>query len=393
MKKLTDFIQQFWLIIVISVGIGVIGYGLLFGAIGTLPGGYAATEAKSLAISNNLSTITQQPVNTPYTVLVWIGSKATNHNIIVTRIVAALFAIGVAVLFYWVVMHWYSKRIAIIATALFVCSSGYLHAARYGTALILQMATICLLAVPWLYKRAKGERAVTYLIAVVLAITAYVPGMLWFQLLGLIILRKPIFSLFRRLGRKHTALIISLYVALLVPIIWASIHNFDSLLLILGVPSTIPSISDIANNALDLIKSIAFRGYYSPEYWLYGAPLLNVAEVIFFIAGCILLFKRPMANANYWLLAALAVSILLVVLGGNVAIFILVPLVYLVIAAGVYYLLNQWLSVFPRNPIARATGVIIIGMIVVFSIYYHLRAYYIAWPRAPETEHVYVIKQ
>lgn len=392
MKKLLDVLKQYWLLLLLGVGLAIIAYLLLFRSLGTLPGGYSPHEAVSQAKAASLRTIARNPVNAPYELLIWASLKLGYHSLLATRLAAVTIAIAAAGLFYWIVLHWYSKRIAIISTILFVGSSGYLHIARYGTALILQMATLALIGCVWLYQRARQERTVTYCIAVLLAIFAYIPGMLWFQILGLIVLRKDIVKLFQRLGSKHTTAILALYLVLITPIFWGAAHNIHTLLPILGLPSHMPTLSTLIDNKLLLIKALVYRGYYPSDYWLYGAPLLTVAEAIFFMAGLFQLCKRPMATVNYWLAAALLISAGLVILGGGATIAMLIPLIYLVIAGGIYYLLNQWLNVFPRNPIARNTGVILLCLTVMFSVYYHFRAYYIAWPRAPETEQVYIIK-
>jgi hypothetical protein len=84
---------------------------------------------------------------------------------------------------------------------------------------------------------------------------------------------------------------------------------------------------------------------------------------------------------------------ILVALGGSVTIAALIPLMYLAIAAGTHYLLDQWLTIFPRNPVAKFVGVSLVSFVVAFSAFYHLRAYFVAWPQAPETRAVYVVKQ
>jgi hypothetical protein len=126
---------------------------------------------------------------------------------------------------------------------------------------------------------------------------------------------------------------------------------------------------------------------------MYGAPLLNVGESVLFIAGLILLVKRPILRGNYFLLGTLIVSTILIVIGGSATIAMLTPLIYLTIAGGLFYMLDQWLTVFPRNPIAKYSGVLLLMTLVSFSILYHLRAYYTAWPNAPETKVVYSVKQ
>jgi hypothetical protein len=73
----------------------------------------------------------------------------------------------------------------------------------------------------------------------------------------------------------------------------------------------------------------------------------------------------------------------------TVAITLLLPFVYAVIAAGISYVLDEWYSVFPRNPFARSFGLIVITAVVLMSSYYQITRFLVVWPQAPETREVY----
>jgi hypothetical protein len=57
-------------------------------------------------------------------------------------------------------------------------------------------------------------------------------------------------------------------------------------------------------------------------------------------------------------------------------------------------LLQQWFTVFPRNPLARLIGVLMVSLLVVLSAYYNTRHYFVAWPKNSQTEQVFgILKQ
>lgn len=68
----------------------------------------------------------------------------------------------------------------------------------------------------------------------------------------------------------------------------------------------------------------------------------------------------------------------------NIAIFL--PLIYIVIGGGMSYLLIQWLTVFPKNPIARSVGVGLVSLLALLISVYHLDRYFIAWPLNPASQ-------
>jgi hypothetical protein len=393
MNKTRNFITRYWRLLAIVSGIALLAYILLFRQLIVLTGGYYSLGGQASQIqSSGLRTILNNPVNAPYKLLVWVTIKLGHHGLINTRIAASLIAIGIAVLFYWVAVHWYSKRIAVLSSIMFVSSSGFLHFGRYGSALILQMATVLLISCVLLYRRAKNETVATYLLVGLLTLCLYIPGMFWFEIFGLVLLYKQIWRHVKRLGLSHSIVLITLNLGMLIPVVWASLHNIGSLRELLALPTSFPSLSQIAENAKQLGEALFYRGYYSSEYWLYGAPLLNIIEIALLIIGLVVASRRPLLRGNYYVLGALLISIILVLLGGTATIAMLVPLLYLIIAGGIFYILDQWLTIFPKNPIARAIGIALICIMAVFSAFYHTRAYYIAWPKAPETKQVYTIK-
>ncbi|QQS18273.1 hypothetical protein IPL68_06635 [Candidatus Saccharibacteria bacterium] len=346
MDRFLSFISTHWRLAVASIGLGCIAYVLLFRGITTLPGNYAAQEVQTKQESSSLRVIYENPVNAPYKALVWTGQKMGHDSLAVTRIASAFFAVIAAVLFYWVATHWYSKRVALLSSLLFVCSSGFLHIGRFGSAHILQMGTLVLISCVFLMRRTKHERLMSYGITAVIATCLYVPGMAWFALIGLYLMRKQIQHLFGKLGVVHTTLIFTLGLSIIVPLLVGMVRDLAVLRAVFGLPTTIPNPVLIVENFLHLGSSIIYRGYWPTEYWMYGAPLLTVGETILFIAGLLLIMKRPVLRGNYFLIGTLLVATALIVIGGSATIAMLIPLVYLTIAGGLFYLLDQWLSVF-----------------------------------------------
>ncbi|HYH74425.1 MAG TPA: hypothetical protein VD735_00530, partial [Candidatus Saccharimonadales bacterium] len=129
----------------------------------------------------------------------------------------------------------------------------------------------------------------------------------------------------------------------------------------------------------------------NPAIWLGTAPLLDIFSVAMFVMGGYLYLKRITLIRTPIFLSALAAGTLLIALNGGASFSFILPFIYVVITAGVAYLLSQWLAVFPRNPIARGIGVGLVVLLVAFSCAYHLRHYFVGWPQAQATHDVYTI--
>jgi len=52
-------------------------------------------------------------------------------------------------------------------------------------------------------------------------------------------------------------------------------------------------------------------------------------------------------------------------------------------------MLQQWFTVFPRNPFARSAGAILMTIVVLLAAYNGFSQYFIAWPNTPETKAVF----
>ena len=71
------------------------------------------------------------------------------------------------------------------------------------------------------------------------------------------------------------------------------------------------------------------------------------------------------------------------------AVIMLLPFAYSVIAAGIEYLLDEWYSVFPKNPFARSFGFLVLTSVVLFSMYYQLTRFFVVWPQYENTRKTY----
>jgi len=217
--------------------------------------------------------------------------------------------------------------------------------------------------------------------------------MVWFALIEAALLWRRFGVAFKKLGMMHVGILLSMCLLLLAPLAWRSMQDLSILREILGLPSAIPQFSAVLGEAKHLLASVVYRGYWPTDYWLHGAPLLNLAEVVLCLTGLLYVWRRPIEKGAYYLTLGLLLCGFLVTLRGSVTIALLVPLLYLLITAGIELLGRDWFNTFPRNPFARILGAVLVVVLVAFSITYQLRAYFIAWPNAPETKAVYHVEQ
>ena len=371
------------------MSLALIAYLLYFQRLGSLLPGFSSPELNSYAAARDWHTIVNNPVNAPYKLVVWLFTAVLHHGILADRAVAAVIGVIAALLFFVIARAWCTYRVAFFATLMFATSAGLLHFARFGTGQILQMSILALLAVGILYRQQRDHRVIIgYLLLALFVLLWYIPGMFWFEILALIPLWATISGQIRRANNFHLTGMLALCLLLLIPLVLASIKHPAVLLQLSGLPQDLGSLAHVGGNLLKLVLAMTVRSNSTALFWVGHAPLLNAIEVIAGLFGVYYVYREASGRTTF-LFGAAAIGLLLASLGGSVTFACLVPIAYLFIALGLDQLLGRWMTVFPRNPVARLAGVSVVLVMLIFSVLYQVRTYYIAWPHAPATRTIF----
>lgn len=396
-KKLTNFLETYWqptLAVLLSLALLC---ALLWFRLGSLPGGVNETEQQILGTLSSrelgLSGILENPVYLPYSLILLVIQSFGIANITALRFISTVIGILVAVSFFAVLKKWHTERVAVLGTVLFVLSGWFLHVARFGGPdIFLTTLLVFFFAGVWLqHSRHRSQLLALLLISACLMF--YVPGMIWFVVLGGIWQRKRILGELAKVKSGVMAVYSVLALLFLSPLIWAIFNNTDVVKSILGFPAALPSVKEFLLNLVSIPKQLFISGPANPELWLSGLPLLDLFSMVMFIIGAYWYMNRFRLDRTMVLTVVLLIGSALIALGGPVTITLLLPFTYLIITAGITYMLSEWFTVFPRNPIARTIGTTLITVAVLLTGFYHLNLYYIAWPNAPQTREAYQQQQ
>ncbi|MEO6761265.1 MAG: hypothetical protein ABI220_02710 [Candidatus Saccharimonadales bacterium] len=388
MKKVTELFWRLWRPSLVVLLVAVVGYFVLFNHLGNLVPGYSAHEIATYNSSQHFRDIVAHPVNAPYKIILYGVIKFAPNHLIATRIVASAIGLVACILFFYLVRKWFNLRIAAFSVILLGLSSGLLHSARLGTPDVLLLAPLLLFgALIWL-QRIKRRSVALYIAAACLTAAIYIPGFIWFELLGLIFWRKVISRELHRIYWKHLVIAGLLILVLLLPLIRACIIFPKTIYSVFGLPSHL-AFSQIGVNLWHALSSIGLHSYGGAEKLIGHAPLLDATQLVLLILGIFVFASRPKLSRSRLVFAVCCLSLVLISLGGPVSITLLLPTIYLFVAAGLYELLHRWLKTFPRNPFARVTGIVIVCCLIFFSVLYQARSYYVAWPHNSATKQTF----
>jgi hypothetical protein len=361
---------------------------LLWFRLGTLTPGFSESELAARASANSLRNILNNPLFLPHKILQYSLLKVGLQGAFAMRLVSTLFAGLILVAFYRILKTLYTMRIATMGTLLFASSGWFLHWARLATPNILYAGVIGLL---WLGARLRTQnrRQVTIFYACLIGLCAlYVPGFVWLVGLGLIWQHKAILNEFRRISPLYIAALVGGGVVGIAPLVYALSRHTALVTEWLGLAPGKIVLTTVGRNVLHIPVWLVYRTPEQPTYWLGRLPLLNVFEIVMLVLGAFALLSAIRLDRVKALVAALVLGVVIVGLNGFSSSIVLAPL-YLIIAAGVALMLQQWFAVFPRNPFARSVGVVIISGLVALCCAYQLTSYFIAWPHNTVTKQTF----
>ncbi|HSX16479.1 MAG TPA: glycosyltransferase family 39 protein [Patescibacteria group bacterium] len=388
--KFRKLLVREWQQIVLYAVLLAAAGGALWYKLGTLTGGYSAAELHTAQAATSWQHIFHNPLDAPFLVLLRVLAYINDHSLFLARVVAMGCGLLTVGLFYGLVRYWHGERTALFGTILFATSAWFLHTARIGTPDVLLFGLLALVACYiWLKRTSSGLALLLSFILV--AALLYVPGMVWFIVLGIVAQWRTVDRQFKKNLWAVTAGGV-LLVAALVPLGLAIYHDPQIAKVYAGLPAHgWPMPLDVLKNLLQVPVQLFLHGPATPEHWLGKVPVLDYfTATMFFLGGY--LYVRHAKLGRFWLFAGiLIIGTVLVSLGGAVGLSIIVPIIYMIAASGVGFMLDRWLTVFPRNVIAQGVGIGLISAAVLATSIYSLRHYFVAWPSAPPTKAIFTV--
>jgi hypothetical protein len=304
------------------------------------------------------------------------------------RLPSVIIGLIIVCLIVGVVRHWYGLKAAVVTSILLSTSSIFLADARQATPCILMFGLVLLLAVrSWL---THSTRKILPLLAAIiaLAIAIYIPGFVWFIAAALIWRYKLIQRRLIICQLWQKICLLSAGVLLILPLIWSAIRLPSLLYSIFGLPRQF-NLMAMWRNLYHIPLNLFVRSSLSPTQLVPHIPILNIFEICMFILGVYSLWYFRKSERFMALSGLCAIAILLITIGGPVSVNLILPLFYIVITVGIFYMLENWLYIFPVNPIARTIGMLILSCAVGISCWYHIASYYTAWQNDPTTQIVF----
>ncbi len=407
MKKIRKIIKSHWQTMLAVVIGGLLIGALLWFQLGALTGDVFApieiNTVSNMTTTNRLADATFYGIPTSgYRVLLenslylplklpaLVLSSFNINNIVALRSVAVIYGLLSAGIIYVLMRQLFTRRVANIGAILLVTSSWFLQSSRIISPVVMYLFSMsAILLIAALLKVKKRQKLTAITIVLLLAALLYTPGFTLLIPVLFLLQRKDVIRLVKNVPNWFFVVVVFLFLTLVSPLLYSTIYGDLRVLEYLGLPTVLEPIEWLKR--LAIIPAYVFvRGPLEPVFNVLRLPLLDVFTSVLLILGIYSYSANIKEQKHTRIIVMVAVfSVALIALNGPMLLALLIPLVYLFVAMGVALLLQQWFTVFPKNPLARSLGVILLCIALATISVYHVKRYFIAWPNAPATKIVF----
>jgi hypothetical protein len=274
----------------------------------------------------------------------------------------------------------------------FAATPIFLILSRQGTAAILLVSPAALMAIYARMHKTSNTNFKLLLLVVTVSLCLYVPGMIWWIVAGLILGRKKISGLIENVSPAVITFTALFGLLLIAPLAFSLIRDWTLIKPLALIPNQFSDPLLTLKNIAWMAAAIFVKAPYHSIYILGRLPIINVVQIALLAFGLYALWS---ASKKKLFVLVSNIIFAVVVAGINNKLILLslsLPAIAVIVCAGLRYLYIEWRSVFPRNPVARAVALTLMGALVIVHLLFGVRYAAVAWPSSTPTKNAYVLK-
>ena len=385
MKKILTWAKDNWVKVFLYIlSLSVIVFVSIYNLESITSSKLSLQEIGSLESAKTISGIINNPLYAPFKIVEYLVINMATGSIYLLRLVAALYGIATVILFYFLSKYWFSPLIAWLSTMMFATGTLYLHHSRLAvTSILVPLLLLAILWATWYTNKAKNSNVSIIIFIAILSISLYVPGIIWFILLALFLQKRHLLAGLRNSSWIFLTLSILLGLIFILPLLYAFYVNSSLILDWLALPNNF-NVKEIIKNIIRVPMALTIQSQPDPIFNLGRLPIIDILTLALMVLGSYAYGIRLKLMRTRTLILASIISWLLIAFN-KIDYAILLPFIYLLAAGGIMFLLQQWYSVFPKNPIARSSGLLLVIIVISISIFYNIDRYFVAWQHNPAT--------
>lgn len=384
-RKYWNFLLAMSRATLFMTGAIVLVCGLMTWKLASLTPGLSHAELVNYESARSLSGIADNMVNAPYRLAIYVVTHVWNSTFSL-RLTGAVLGVISVLVFYLLVRRLFNSYISLASTAMFATSSLLLSVARQAAPNVMLLSLLVLIGTGFYLRFGKRPDIAWVLTAAVVGLMLYVPGMVFFIAAAALWQFRQVRRSFEQLKTPVITTASAVLGVLVTPLIVNLIRSPELWRSYLGLPETLAPVSEMLKYAGTAVVSLFARSPHEPSIWLGRQPVLDVFASVMFIYGLYVLLKQYKLDRLWTLGGIFALTLIWIgVTTNRMGIVMLLPFVYIIVGVGLQRFINQWLSVFPKNPIARWVGGLLLFTAIVISVNFQSHRYFVAWPNNQQT--------
>jgi hypothetical protein len=339
----------------------------------SLPGGLTEAEMTAASISGHWSPLAVSAssdwlVNLPWNFLQSTSIHIFGLSTFSVRLPAVILMCLVAAGMFFLIKKWSRFSLAMIGGLLMSASVLFISLARGGTpAAMALFLIVCALAAATTIvvdKRSKlVALAAKIAVGICLALLIYFPGGLYVTIALLLtgLLHPKVRLLLVRIKVWKMLLATLLAFCLMLPLIWTVALHWSNggsetlyqLLLFDGqwsIANLTAVLDALFGSSADLVQGIM-------------VPVITIVGLLLVVIGITRALVDAFSARSYLVLSTLAMTLVISLRQPGLIYLLLLPITLLT-ALGMEVLISKWYSLFPRNPYARGTAVVMLSVLV-----------------------------
>lgn len=300
-------------------------------------------------------------------------------SVLILRLPAVIVAFCIVVISYFVIKKWHSEYLALMGSLLLLSWPLLLHLGRYQSSLV-----IYLLLIPSIYLiRIMSGSAIKdsrlYISLFLQSLIILIPGGIWFAFLSIYFNRKNLLTLF-----KNKVNLVKVILTLVSSLYWLPfiVNNMllgrQQILYFFGLNNFRLNSLELLSTYFNPIKELFISGINNQSIWLPGIAIFNGFLITFFILGLIFYIRNFDANRSKLIIFSLVIAYILTIFNPNMLL-VLSSAIFFISIFGVHSFISLWIKKFPINNIARTFAYSLVSLLILVSIFYNYRSYFIAW--------------
>lgn len=377
-----------------------IAYTLLAGLVGSLlfmypesaPPGLSAGEQQSVLESSAIKfdQVPTQIVDIPYHALQKLSVEWLGVSPYGVRLASLVFGALTALSMVLLLGRWFKTNVAVTAGIIVLTSAWFIGMARLGMPAIMIpfWTSFLLLAATYVSQQTKHWRLWRIAFIFGSALSLYTPFMIYLFIAGILAsLAQPhLRFLLRESSRVSLFIGGFFFLALLGLLGWGIYHSPNQVWQLLAIPTNFP---DPLKFGQDLW--LAIGGFVNPLHITIGeiiTPAISLTALALLLIGGVRLLRDFHSVRSHVLLIWAALLIPLMGLNPTSYALLFVPTM-LVVAIGLYQIINYWYRLFPLNPYARVFGLLPLALLMFGIVQFNYQRYFMGMLYSPQATQVF----